>query len=75
MTINVLPKEKKAMAFIGGPAAAPAAADPLTSKAVVNLRMDGEVLARIDAEAKRLGISRTAWLHVAAHEKLKRERE
>jgi hypothetical protein len=30
---------------------------------------------RIDAEAKRLGISRTAWLHVAAHEKLKRERE
>jgi hypothetical protein len=75
MTINVLPKEKKAMAFIGGKAAAPAAADPLASKAVVNLRMDGEVLARIDAEAKRLGISRTAWLHVAAHEKLKRERE
>jgi hypothetical protein len=69
MTINVLPKEKKAMAFIGGTAAAPA------SKAVVNLRMDGEVLARIDADAKRLGISRTAWLHVAAHEKLKRERE
>jgi hypothetical protein len=73
MTINVLPKEKKAMAFIGGRAAAPAGTDPL--KAVVNLRMDGEVLARIDADAKRLGISRTAWLHVAAHEKLKRERE
>jgi hypothetical protein len=35
--------------------------------------MDGEVLARIDADARRLGISRTAWLHVAAHEKLKRE--
>jgi hypothetical protein len=73
MTINVLPKEKKAMAFIGGRAAAPAGVDSL--KAVVNLRMDGEVLARIDADAKRLGISRTAWLHVAAHEKLKRERE
>jgi hypothetical protein len=70
MTINVLPKEKKAMAFIGG-----TGADALAGKAVVNLRMDGEVLARIDAEAKRLGISRTAWLHVAAHEKLKRERE
>jgi hypothetical protein len=56
-------------------AAAPAAADSLAGKTVVNLRMDGEVLARIDAEAKRLGISRTAWLHVAAHEKLKRERE
>ena len=73
MTINVLPKEKKAMAFIGGRAATPTGADSL--KAVVNLRMDGEVLARIDADAKRLGISRTAWLHVAAHEKLKRERE
>jgi hypothetical protein len=75
MTINVLPKEKKAMAFIGGTAAAPTGADSLASKAVVNLRMDGEVLARIDADARRLGISRTAWLHVAAHEKLKRERE
>jgi hypothetical protein len=72
MTINVLPKEKKALAFIGGTAAPAGSAG---GKAVVNLRMDGEVLARIDADAKRLGISRTAWLHVAAHEKLKRERE
>ena len=75
MTINVLPKEKKAMAFIGGRAGAAAPAGTDSLKAVVNLRMDGEVLARIDADAKRLGISRTAWLHVAAHEKLKRERE
>lgn len=75
MTINALPKEKKALAFIGATPTAPTMADPPASKAVVNLRMDAEVLARIDADAKRLGISRTAWLHVAAHEKLRRERE
>ena len=35
-------------------------------KAVVNMRFDSTLLGRIDADAKRLGISRTAWLHVAA---------
>jgi Ribbon-helix-helix protein, copG family len=75
MTINVLPKEKKVIAFIGRTRPHPQGVDSLASKTVVNLRMDREVLARVDADAKRLGISRTAWLHVAAHEKLKRERE
>jgi hypothetical protein len=37
---------------------------------VVNLRMQTELLARIDAEARRLGISRTAWLHIAANRAL-----
>jgi hypothetical protein len=36
------------------------------ARAVVNLRMDLDLLARIDADAKRIGISRSAWLHVAA---------
>jgi hypothetical protein len=35
-----------------------------------SLRFDTQMLARIDADAKRLGISRTAWLHVAAGDRL-----
>ncbi len=49
----------------------PKAAPPETPvKAVVNLRMDADLLARIDADAKRIGISRSAWLHVAASKAL-----
>jgi hypothetical protein len=35
-------------------------------KTVINMRFDSALLQRIDAAAKRQGISRTAWLHVAA---------
>ena len=41
-----------------------------TGIATISLRFDTQVLARIDAAAKRLGISRTAWLHLAASERL-----
>jgi hypothetical protein len=37
-------------------------------KTAVTLLFDTRVLGLIDADAKRLGISRTAWLHVAAGE-------
>jgi hypothetical protein len=40
--------------------------DQSAGKAVVNMRFDARLLARIDAAARRQGISRTAWLHVAA---------
>jgi hypothetical protein len=43
-------------------------------KTAISLHFDTRVLARIDADAKRLGISRTAWLHVAADEHLERRR-
>ncbi len=39
-------------------------------KSVVNMRMDNDLLGRIDADAKRMGISRSAWLHVAANKML-----
>jgi hypothetical protein len=56
--------DMRAKAFIaGGLKATPAAS---AGKAVVNMRFDAPLLARIDAAAKRQGISRTAWLHVAA---------
>ena len=46
--------------------ATPASQDDDTGIATISLRFDTQVLARIDAAAKRLGISRTAWLHLAA---------
>jgi hypothetical protein len=69
--------DKKAAAFIAGgastPNTAPAAAqDTEAGKAVVNMRFDAQLLARVDAAAKQQGISRTAWLHVAASKALER---
>ena len=56
------------------PAALVRATSPLqdddTGIATISLRFDTQVLARIDATAKQQGISRTAWLHVAAGELL-----
>ena len=52
------------------PAADPVKAAPIVEdaagKATVNMRFDVALLQRIDAAAKHVGISRTAWLHVAA---------
>src|SRR5262249_17765827 len=50
--------------------AVPALQDDDTGIATISLRFDTQVLARIDAAAQRLGISRTAWLHLAAGEHL-----
>jgi hypothetical protein len=46
------------------------AAAAATARAAVNIRFDPGLLARIDAAAKAQGISRTAWLHVAASKAL-----
>jgi hypothetical protein len=48
----------------------PTPQDDDTGVATVILRFDTQMLARIDADAKRRGISRTAWLHLAAGERL-----
>jgi hypothetical protein len=50
--------------------ATPTLQDDDTGVATISLRFDTQVLARIDADAKRLGISRTAWLHAAASKAL-----
>ena len=42
------------------------AVDETAKKTVVNMRLDTELLRWIDAAAKRQGITRTAWLSVAA---------
>jgi hypothetical protein len=50
--------------------ATPTLQDDDTGIATISLRFDTQVLARIDAAARRQGISRTAWLHAAASKAL-----
>ena len=72
MAIKMPPKpadDKKADAFISKTGSAKESVSD-AGKAVVNLRMDTALLARIDADAKRKGISRSAWLHVASFKAL-----
>jgi hypothetical protein len=76
--VNQIAAEAKADAFISGaslktsaPSSAKAqAAAPPTEKVVVNMRFDPVLLERVDASAKKRGISQTAWLHWAAAEML-----
>ncbi len=66
--------DEKAAAFIskaGLPRSAPTpAAEPEAGKTTVNMRFDAALLRRIDQAARGQGISRTAWLHVAASKAL-----
>jgi hypothetical protein len=52
----------------------PAPQDDDTGLAMITLRFDTQILAQVDTAAKRLGISRAAWLHLAAAELLKDHR-
>jgi hypothetical protein len=54
--------------------AAPTLQDGDMGETAITLLFDTQVLARIDASAKRIGITRTAWLHVAAGERLEGRR-
>ena len=53
---------------------APALQDDDTGVAMITLRFDTQMLAQVDAAATRLGISRAAWLHLAACELVKNHR-
>jgi hypothetical protein len=64
--------DRRAEAFIAGGGSPREAVAPASGKAVVNSRWDAELLRQIDQAARKQGISRTAWLHVAAAEKLAR---
>jgi hypothetical protein len=70
-TVNPDSSDRKADAFISGAGktAALAETDARRNK-VVNMRFDEALLKRVDADARKLGISRTAWLHVAASKAL-----
>ena len=61
-TTNTQPNdpEKAAEAFIAGAGSVPEQAD--TRKTPVMIRFDRDLLQRVDAAAKRRGISRSAWV-------------
>jgi hypothetical protein len=42
----------------------------VATKVVVSLRFDAMLLGKVNAAAKRQGITRTAWLHRAAFDAL-----
>jgi hypothetical protein len=52
--------------------AAPAPQDGDTGQVVISLCLNTQDVTRIDAAAKRLGISRADWLHFAVGERLAR---
>ena len=63
--------DQKAAAFLAGSSkSAVATVDAEPPKVVVNLRFNAVLLAKVDAAAKRQGITRTAWLHRAAFDAL-----
>lgn len=66
--------DRKAEIFISGAGVSrvkgAAIADPDAGKTTVNMRFDIALLKRIDEAARKQGISRTAWIHVAASKAL-----
>jgi predicted HicB family RNase H-like nuclease len=71
-TVKTAKTEREAEAFISGvsPTKPIAATKGKTTKTVVNMRFDPDLLARLDEAAKRRGVSRTAWIHWAVGELL-----
>jgi predicted HicB family RNase H-like nuclease len=55
-------REQAAEDFIAGADQGHAATPAETRKVPIMMRFDREVLARVDAAAKRRGISRSAWI-------------
>jgi hypothetical protein len=66
------PRPSESVATAAPVRAAPPPQDDDAAKTAITVLFDTRVLARIDADAKRLGIGRTAWLHVAAGDRLER---
>jgi predicted HicB family RNase H-like nuclease len=67
--IESIAVEKAVSAFIEG--AAPTKSQPQkTRKEPVLLRFEDETLRKIDQDAKRLGLSRAAWVRMVVAERL-----
>lgn len=64
--------ERAAEAFISGAGQAPTANDRDQNKKPTMIRIDPKLLERIDRGAKRLGLSRSAFIVSSAAEKLER---
>jgi hypothetical protein len=72
--VGAAPKPTESVPLATRVLTVPTPQDDDTGKTAITLLFDTRVLARIDVDAKRLGISRTAWLHVTAGEWLEGRR-
>jgi hypothetical protein len=61
----IAPTADHADRFIRGGAVKADTSETTGKKAVVNMKFDPRLLARVDAAAKQLGITRTAYVHIA----------
>jgi hypothetical protein len=59
---EISPDEQRAAAFITGAEQKPEPENDETKKVPIMMRFDRDVLTRVDAAAKRRGISRSAWI-------------
>lgn len=66
MAIATKPKRKSADDFIAGAGVAEANGEPEDEKQVTTIRISKALLKRIDERARRHGISRTAYILMAA---------
>lgn len=64
--------DRQAEAFISGAGNVVAADERDPNKKPIQVRIDPDILTRIDRAAKRLGISRSAFIVSSAAEKLER---
>ena len=64
--------EQEAEAFISGAGQQPVEENPEPNKKPVMIRIDPAMIERIDRAAKRLGISRSAFIVSSAAERLER---
>jgi hypothetical protein len=62
--------QRAAPVIAGSSTPAPADANALPAKVAVHVNFDTALLAKVDAAARRQGISRTAWLHRASFDAL-----
>jgi hypothetical protein len=69
-TAKAAPRPTAAVATAAPLQPALAPLDDDTGVAMVTVRFDTQILARVDAAAKRVGINRVAWLHLAAEKLL-----
>jgi hypothetical protein len=74
-TAKAAPRPTAAVATAAPLQPALAPPDDDTGVAMVTVRFDTQILARVDAAAKRAGINRVAWLHLAAEKLLEDRRD
>ena len=64
--------DSKAIAFIQGAPDAKRLVQPANKRQQINIKFDDAFLERIDADARKRGMNRTAWITFACSELLER---